>query len=66
MCLKGTKSDIPAKDFQEKDDENIDLSIFSRAAIEEATDYFSLSNKIGEGGFGPVYKVILIPLLCRI
>lgn len=61
MCLKGTNSDIPAKDFQEKDDENIDLSIFSRATIEEATDYFSLSNKIGEGGFGPVYKVILIP-----
>ncbi|KAM7500881.1 hypothetical protein LguiA_025295 [Lonicera macranthoides] len=59
MCLKGTNSDIPAKDFQEKDDENIDLSIFSRATIEEATDYFSFSNKIGEGGFGPVYKGLL-------
>ncbi|KAE8652691.1 hypothetical protein Csa_013468 [Cucumis sativus] len=25
--------------------------------IEGATDHFSISNKIGEGGFGPVYKV---------
>ncbi|XP_038895039.1 G-type lectin S-receptor-like serine/threonine-protein kinase At4g27290 isoform X2 [Benincasa hispida] len=26
------------------------------ALIEAATDHFSVSNKIGEGGFGPVYK----------
>lgn len=25
--------------------------------VEGATDHFSISNKIGEGGFGPVYKV---------
>lgn len=28
------------------------------AVIEAATDNFSASNKIGEGGFGPVYKVL--------
>ena len=27
------------------------------AVIEAATNNFSISNKIGKGGFGPVYKV---------
>lgn len=27
--------------------------------IEVATDYFASSNKIGEGGYGPVYKGVL-------
>ena len=27
------------------------------ATIHEATDHFSESNKLGQGGFGPVYKV---------
>lgn len=26
--------------------------------VEAATENFSFSNKIGEGGFGPVYKVL--------
>lgn len=35
-----------------------DLRVFSLASIEEATDQFSFNNKLGEGGYGPVYKVI--------
>ena len=34
-----------------------DLRIFNYASIIEATDGFSSENKLGEGGFGPVYKV---------
>nr|XP_004293003.2 PREDICTED: receptor-like serine/threonine-protein kinase SD1-8 isoform X1 [Fragaria vesca subsp. vesca] len=33
-----------------------DLPFFSFSAIKTATDYFAESNKLGEGGYGPVYK----------
>ncbi|CAI0439129.1 unnamed protein product [Linum tenue] len=38
----------------EKDD--LELPLFDIAAISVATNNFSLSNVVGEGGFGPVYK----------
>lgn len=42
---------------------------FSLSMIAKATNNFSPNNKLGEGGFGPVYKVIhyttiYISLLC--
>lgn len=33
------------------------LQVFSYTDIEKATKGFSFENKLGEGGFGPVYKV---------
>ncbi|KAI3505442.1 hypothetical protein L1887_27572 [Cichorium endivia] len=33
-----------------------DLLLFSFASIMAATDDFSVANKLGQGGFGPVYK----------
>ncbi|XP_008226597.1 PREDICTED: G-type lectin S-receptor-like serine/threonine-protein kinase SD1-13 [Prunus mume] len=33
-----------------------DLRVFSYAFVMAATDNFSTENKLGEGGFGPVYK----------
>jgi hypothetical protein len=35
------------------------LPIFDASFILTATDNFALSNKLGEGGFGTVYRVIL-------
>lgn len=32
--------------------------MFDLITISNATNYFSFTNKIGEGGFGPVYKVV--------
>ncbi|XP_019463746.1 PREDICTED: LRR receptor-like serine/threonine-protein kinase FEI 1 isoform X1 [Lupinus angustifolius] len=37
-----------------------DLQVFSFLDIEVATDRFSVENKLGQGGYGPVYKGILL------
>ncbi|PNT73003.1 receptor-like serine/threonine-protein kinase SD1-8 isoform X3 [Brachypodium distachyon] len=36
--------------------EDLELPIFDLGTIAAATDGFSINNKLGEGGFGPVYK----------
>lgn len=36
-----------------------DLPVFNFEELATATNNFSLANKLGEGGFGPVYKVLL-------
>lgn len=36
--------------------EDMELPIFDWMAIANATENFSDKNKLGEGGFGPVYK----------
>jgi len=36
---------------------DMELLIFDLAAIANATDNFSNKKKLGEGGFGPMYKV---------
>ncbi|KAL3850789.1 hypothetical protein ACJIZ3_012671 [Penstemon smallii] len=41
---------------QQKDS---DLTLFDLSNISKATNNFSINNKLGEGGFGPVYKGIL-------
>ncbi|KAI4333497.1 hypothetical protein L6164_018296 [Bauhinia variegata] len=38
---------------------NLQTSLFSLRQIKTATGNFDISNKIGEGGFGPVYRGIL-------
>ncbi|XP_027355254.1 G-type lectin S-receptor-like serine/threonine-protein kinase At4g27290 [Abrus precatorius] len=47
---------------KKKNDENkedFELPLLDLTSIEHATDHFSDSNKLGEGGFGPVYRGIL-------
>jgi hypothetical protein len=39
--------------------EDLDLPLFDHHEIVNATNSFSVENKLGEGGFGPVYKGIL-------
>ncbi|KAL5061622.1 hypothetical protein RYX36_023359 [Vicia faba] len=44
------------KGNNEGEHDDLDLPFFDLATILEATDYFSNANKLGEGGYGPVYK----------
>lgn len=39
-------------------DTKLELPTIDFEVIAAATDNFSISSKIGEGGFGPVFKVI--------
>ncbi|PON82250.1 hypothetical protein TorRG33x02_219520, partial [Trema orientale] len=38
-------------------EEDLELPLFDLSTISSATDNFSKMNKLGEGGFGPVYRV---------
>nr|GMC47349.1 putative serine/threonine-protein kinase [Ipomoea batatas] len=49
-------SPTPAPEFQEEFSGIENVTFFSYSELEEATDDFSSRNKIGEGGFGSVYK----------
>ncbi|XP_043698278.1 G-type lectin S-receptor-like serine/threonine-protein kinase At4g27290 [Telopea speciosissima] len=48
------------KDRDENLEEDLELPLFDFHTILAATDNFSDRNKIGEGGFGPVYKGELV------
>ncbi|KAI3753819.1 hypothetical protein L2E82_25883 [Cichorium intybus] len=41
------------------ENEDLELPLFSFSTLVTATNNFSLNNKLGEGGFGPVYKGVL-------
>ncbi|KAL3519603.1 hypothetical protein ACH5RR_017752 [Cinchona calisaya] len=42
--------------LEESQEEDFELPMFDLATIFASTDQFALGNKIGQGGFGPVYK----------
>ncbi|RVW91458.1 G-type lectin S-receptor-like serine/threonine-protein kinase [Vitis vinifera] len=56
-------SELGYMDHKSKEGENnegqehLDLPLFNLATLLNATNNFSDENKLGEGGFGPVYKV---------
>ncbi|CAI0375549.1 unnamed protein product [Linum tenue] len=62
-------SEEESEDEEDEDDEEYDeeqshegrnrdleLPLFHFNAIADATNYFSINNKLGQGGYGPVYK----------
>ncbi|XP_071729082.1 G-type lectin S-receptor-like serine/threonine-protein kinase At4g27290 [Rutidosis leptorrhynchoides] len=57
--LKGNRYAFHKMSATVQIDDLDELPYFSLNEIVEATDNFSISNKIGEGGFGPVYKGVL-------
>ena len=51
---------IDSEQFKEEDKKDIDVPFFDLEDILTATDNFSEANKLGQGGFGPVYKVTVL------
>ncbi|XP_040371488.1 G-type lectin S-receptor-like serine/threonine-protein kinase At4g03230 isoform X2 [Rosa chinensis] len=55
-CERKVKNLIESGRFKDDDTEGIDVPSFDLESILVATTYFSNANKLGQGGFGPVYK----------
>ena len=49
---------IDSGEFQQEDEKGIDVPFYDLESIRVATNNFSDENKLGQGGYGPVYKVI--------
>uniref|UniRef100_A0A2N9H967 Protein kinase domain-containing protein n=1 Tax=Fagus sylvatica TaxID=28930 RepID=A0A2N9H967_FAGSY len=66
VSFKGTKWNISsywhvqdlidAGEFNEEDEKGIDVPFYDLESILVATDNFSNENKLGQGGYGPVFK----------
>lgn len=53
--MHSTSKNNPEVDETES---TVDVKVYSLNTIISATENFSSANKVGEGGFGSVYKVI--------
>ena len=58
--LMASESFKGASNIERNGRKGSDLMVFSFATIVAATNNFASENKLGEGGFGPVYKVLVI------
>ncbi|KAI3949111.1 hypothetical protein MKW92_031847 [Papaver armeniacum] len=58
MKSKSTYNDTPDNSFKDgkTEGETQELQVFNFACLSNATNNFCLKNKLGEGGFGPVFK----------
>ena len=63
---KRIKHLINSGEFVEEDEEAIDVPFFNFESIIAATDDFSDANKLGQGVYGPVYKVIFLVLVVHL
>lgn len=56
LLMKKKKPVVGESYVKEGRGQEMELPLFDMSAIENATNNFSYENKLGEGGFGPVYK----------
>ncbi|GLT52413.1 hypothetical protein SLA2020_257580 [Shorea laevis] len=54
--LGTTEQDETEPKMPRKDKKEVEIPLFNFSSVSAATNNFSSSNKLGEGGFGPVYK----------
>ncbi|KAJ9542972.1 hypothetical protein OSB04_029478 [Centaurea solstitialis] len=56
---RGHRARALDKKYSDVEKDDLDLNFISLSKVVKATNNFSLENKLGEGGFGPVYKGVL-------
>ena len=59
FTAEATENNLLVENNDEGQKEDLELPIFDLATIVKATGDFLLNNKLGEGGFGTVYMVIM-------
>ncbi|XP_050247273.1 G-type lectin S-receptor-like serine/threonine-protein kinase At4g27290 isoform X1 [Quercus robur] len=63
ICRSRTKlrerNEVVGHQNNKGQNEDLELPLLDLSTIASATDNFEINNKLGEGGFGPVYKGIL-------
>ena len=57
ISVKAARSVTIGHQNNERQEEDLDLHFLDLSTIACATNNFAVYNKLGEGGFGPVYKV---------
>ncbi|RDY03179.1 G-type lectin S-receptor-like serine/threonine-protein kinase, partial [Mucuna pruriens] len=57
---EGENVSVVKKDEAGGEEDSMELPMFDLATIVNATNNFSTNNKLGQGGFGPVYKGVLL------
>ena len=66
MLLLNTREAHPKFPGEDKHGDSLnqvklqDLPLFNLQKLASATNNFHLSNKLGQGGFGPVYRVMVV------
>lgn len=53
----GTVSFANPHNYGDTESRDLELPLYDMDSVIAATDNFSFANKLGEGGFGPVFKV---------
>ncbi|XP_031281337.1 G-type lectin S-receptor-like serine/threonine-protein kinase At4g27290 [Pistacia vera] len=58
--VEKTETNRGSSHRQDDPKDDLELPLFELDTISNATENFSINNKLGEGGFGPVYKGTLV------
>ena len=63
QVLLSSNTERHLKDLIDSGEKGIDIPFFDLESVLAATNNFSDANKLGQGGYGPVYKVISLALI---
>jgi hypothetical protein len=63
MELNAINEEMNTNNNMKKKEKDFELPLFSYESVSAASNNFSAVNKLGEGGYGPVYKVHKIFLM---